>query len=107
MKNNLNNLQPEQPTGDEESTDRAVVKDKADTSAENGKEGGRPQMTGDNGTDENAFGRDPLGKDDITRNFGRETRKERVASKLKDVSDKEKYLKDAIRKRIQARYDKI
>ena len=83
-----------------------VVKDKAETSAENGKEGGRPPMTGDKGTDENAFGRDPLGKDDITRNFGRESRKERLASKLKDVSQKERFLKDAIRKKIQARYDK-
>lgn len=91
-----------EPTDDE----GGVTKDKAQTSAENGKEGGRPQMTGDNGTDENAFGRDPLGKDDITRNFGRETRKERVISKLKDVSEKEKFFKDAVRKRIQARYDK-
>jgi len=83
-----------------------VVKDKAQTSAENGKEGGRPAEAGDSGTDENAFGRDPLGKDDITRNFGRETRKERLVSKLKNVSEKEKFLKDAIRKRIQSKYEK-
>ena len=67
---------------------------------------GRPAEAGDSGTDENAFGRDPLGKDDITRNFGRETRKERLVSKLKNVSEKEKFLKDAIRKRIQSRYEK-
>jgi hypothetical protein len=87
----------------EPSDEEAVVKDKADTSAENGKEGGRPQITGDNGTDENAFGRDPLGKDDITRNFGRETRRERIATKLKSISEKEKIIKDGIRKRIQAK----
>lgn len=63
-------------------------------------------MTGDKGTDENAFGRDPLGKDDITRNFGRETRKERLSTKLKDISEKEKFLKDSIRKKIQSRFDK-
>ncbi len=87
----------------EPSDEETVVKDKADTSAENGKEGGRPQMTGDNGTDENAFGRDPLGKDDITRNFGRETRRERIATKLKSISEKEKIIKDSIRKRIEAK----
>ena len=81
----------------------AVVKDKSETSAENGKEGGRPPMTGDNGTDENAFGRDPLGKDDITRNFGRETRRERIATKLKSISEKEKIIKDSIRKKIEAK----
>jgi hypothetical protein len=81
----------------------AVVKDKAETSSENGKEGGRPPMTGDNGTDENAFGRDPLGKDDITRNFGRETRRERIATKLKSISEKEKIIKDSIRKKIEAK----
>jgi len=96
----------QQPTEQPPAEGEPVVKDKAETSAENGKEGGRPPMTGDKGTDENAFGRDPLGKDDITRNFGRETRKERLASKLKDVSEKERFLKDAIRKKIQARYDK-
>jgi hypothetical protein len=103
--------QPEQPQEQPEeggmmqepSDEEAVVKDKADTSAENGKEGGRPQMTGDNGTDENAFGRDPLGKDDITRNFGRETRRERIATKLKSISEKEKIIKDSIRKRIEAK----
>lgn len=92
----------EEPTDDGE----AVVKDKAQTSAENGKKGGRPTEAGDAGTDENAFGRDPLGKDDITKNFGRETRKERLVSKLKNVSEKEKFLKDAIRKRIQSKYNK-
>ena len=92
----------EEPTDDGE----AVVKDKAQTSAENGKKGGRPAEAGDAGTDENAFGRDPLGKDDITKNFGRETRKERLVSKLKNVSEKEKFLKDAIRKRIQSKYNK-
>jgi len=81
----------------------AVVKDKAETSSENGKAGGRPPMTGDNGTDENAFGRDPLGKDDITRNFGRETRRERIATKLKSISEKEKIIKDSIRKKIEAK----
>ncbi len=81
----------------------AVVKDKSETSSENGKEGGRPPMTGDNGTDENAFGRDPLGKDDITRNFGRETRRERIATKLKSISEKEKIIKDSIRKKIEAK----
>ncbi len=103
--------QPEQPQEQPEeggmmqepSDEETVVKDKADTSAENGKEGGRPQMTGDNGTDENAFGRDPLGKDDITRNFGRETRRERIATKLKSISEKEKIIKDSIRKRIEAK----
>jgi hypothetical protein len=99
-------LTGESPTEEQPTEGEPIVKDKADTSAENGKEGGRPQMTGDNGTDENAFGRDPLGKDDITRNFGRETRKERLVTKLKDVSEKEKVFKDAVRKRIQARYDK-
>ncbi|NDB54891.1 hypothetical protein EB169_03575 [archaeon] len=94
--------QPEAPQNEGE----AVVRDKSQTSAENGKEGGRPAEAGDSGTDENAFGRDPLGKDDITRNFGRETRKERLVSKLKNVSEKEKFLKDAIRKRIQSRYEK-
>lgn len=89
----------QEPTDDGE----AVVKDKAETSAENGKEGGRPPMTGDNGTDENAFGRDPLGKDDITRNFGRETRRERIATKLKSISEKEKIIKDSIRKKIEAK----
>jgi len=81
----------------------AVTKDKAETSAENGKEGGRPQMTGDNGTDENAFGRDPLGKADITRNFGRETRRERLAGKLKGIAKKEQMLKDAIRNKAKAK----
>jgi hypothetical protein len=90
--------QPEEPKADGE----PVVKDKEDTSAENGKKGGRPQMTGDNGTDENAFGRDPLGKADVSRNFGRETRKERIMGKLQHISDSEKMLRDAIRKKIQS-----
>ena len=92
----------EQPT-EQPIEGEPVVKDKADTSAENGKEGGRPQMTGDNGTDDNAFGRDPLGKADVMRNFGRETRKERIASKLKHISDSEKMLRDSIRKKIQSK----
>jgi len=96
----------EQPTQEPPAEGEPVVKDKAQTSAENGKEGGRPAKAGDSGTDENAFGRDPLGKDDITRNFGRETRKERLVSKLKNISEKERFLKDTIRKKIQARYDK-
>jgi hypothetical protein len=94
--------QEEQPVQEGE----PVIKDKAETSAENGKKGGRPAEAGDRGTDDNAFGRDPLGKDDITRNFGRETRKERLVSKLKNVSEKEKFIKDTIRKKIQSRYDK-
>ncbi len=115
--------QPQQPEGGEQpqpdtaqaeegmmkepvDEDEAVVKDKAQTSVENGKKGGRPAEAGDAGTDENAFGRDPLGKDDITKNFGRETRKERLVSKLKNVSEKEKFLKDAIRKKIQSNYNK-
>lgn len=96
----------EQPQPGEEqpqSEDGAVTQDAADASAENGKEGGRPQMTGDNGTDENAQGRDPLGKDEITRNFGRETRHKRIGEKLKSVADKEKKLRDGIRNRIKAR----
>jgi hypothetical protein len=87
--------QPQQPT------DGQPTEEAADASAENGKLGGRPQMTGDNGTDDNAFGRDPLGKADVMRNFGRETRKERLASKLKHISDSEKMLRDSIRKKIQ------
>ena len=60
-------------------------------------------MTGNNGTDDNAFGRDPLGKADITRNFGRETRNGRIATKLRTLSDeKEKMLRDAIRKKVQS-----
>ena len=77
-----------------------------DVLRKNGKKGGRPAEAGDRGTDDNAFGRDPLGKDDITRNFGRETRKERLVSKLKSISEKEKFLKDSIRKRIQSKYEK-
>jgi hypothetical protein len=86
-----------------EPSDEQPTQEAADASAENGKLGGRPQMTGDNGTDDNAFGRDPLGKDDITRNFGRETRAKRIGEKLKSVSDKEKKLRDGIRNRIKAR----
>ena len=96
----------EQPQPGEEqpqSEDGAVTQDAATASAENGKEGGRPQMTGDNGTDENAQGRDPLGKDEITRNFGRETRHKRIGEKLKSIADKEKKLRDGIRNRIKAR----
>ena len=93
----------DQPTDEQPVEGEPVVRDKAETSAENGKEGGRPQMTGDNGTDENAFGRDPLGKADVTRNFGRETRKERIADKLKHISDSEKMLRDSIRKKIQSK----
>ena len=104
--------QPEQPQEQPQQEEQPVqegdpiVKDKAETSAENGKKGGRPAEAGDRGTDDNAFGRDPLGKDDITRNFGRETRKERLVSKLKSISEKEKFLKDSIRKRIQSKYEK-
>jgi hypothetical protein len=86
-----------------EPQDEQPTQEAADASAENGKLGGRPQMTGDNGTDDNAFGRDPLGKADITRNFGRETRGERIYNKLKGISDKDKKLRDGIRSKIQAR----
>jgi hypothetical protein len=86
-----------------EPTDEQPTDEAADASAENGKLGGRPQMTGDNGTDDNAFGRDPLGKADITRNFGRETRGERIYNKLKGISDKDKKLRDGIRSKIQDR----
>ena len=73
----------------------------AEASAENGKLGGRPVMTGNNGTDDNAFGRDPLGKADIMRNFGRDTRNVRLANRLRDVASKEKILKDVLRKKIR------
>jgi len=73
----------------------------AEASAENGKLGGRPVMTGNNGTDDNAFGRDPLGKADIMRNFGRETRNVRLANRLRDVASKEKILKDVLKKKIR------
>jgi hypothetical protein len=85
-----------------EPEDEQPTQESADASAENGKLGGRPQMTGDNGTDDNAFGRDPLGKADITRNFGRETRHSRIGEKLKSISDKDKKLRDAIRNKIKS-----
>jgi len=89
-----------------EPEDEQPTQEAADASAENGKLGGRPQMTGDNGTDDNAFGRDPLGKADITRNFGRETRYKRIGEKLKSISDKDKKLRDGIRQRIKASNEK-
>jgi len=100
----------EQPTEGEqpetgmmaEPTDEQPTQEAADASAENGKLGGRPQMTGDNGTDDNAMGRDPLGKADITRNFGRETRYSRIGEKLKSISDKDKKLRDGIRNKIKS-----
>ena len=85
-----------------EPDDEQPTQEAADASIENGKLGGRPQMTGDNGTDDNAFGRDPLGKADITRNFGRETRHSRIGEKLKSISDKDKKLRDAIRNKIKS-----
>jgi len=107
--------QPEQPGGEQptereqpetgmmaEPTDEQPTQEAADASAENGKLGGRPQMTGDNGTDDNAMGRDPLGKADITRNFGRETRYSRIGEKLKSISDKDKKLRDGIRNKIKS-----
>ena len=102
--------QGEQPTEGEEPetgmmaepSDEQPTQEAADASAENGKLGGRPQMTGDNGTDDNAFGRDPLGKGDITRNFGRETRHKRIGEKLKSISDKDKKLRDGIRNKIKS-----
>jgi hypothetical protein len=81
----------------------APTQEAAEASAQNGKLGGRPRMTGNNGTDANAFGRDPLGKADITRNFGRDTRNERIAKKLRTLStEKENRLRDAIRKKVKA-----
>jgi hypothetical protein len=107
--------QPQQPEGEQsaegeqpetgmmaEPSDEQPTQEAADASAENGKLGGRPQMTGDNGTDDNAMGRDPLGKADITRNFGRETRHSRIGEKLKSISDKDKKLRDAIRNKIKS-----
>ena len=92
--------QPEQPAP---APENESTKPAAEASAENGKLGGRPRMTGNNGTDANAFGRDPLGKADITRNFGRESRNGRIATKLRTLSDeKEKMLRDAIRKKVQS-----
>ncbi len=93
----------EQPQEEQPTPEEAPTQEAADASAENGKLGGRPQMTGDNGTDDNAMGRDPLGKADITRNFGRESRAKRIGEKLKSVADKEKKLRDGIRNRIKAR----
>lgn len=84
--------QPEQPT--------QPTQESSEASVENGKKGGRPRMTGDNGTDDNAFGRDPLGKADVTRNFGRDGIKKKIAGRLKDMTDKEKMLRDAIRKKV-------
>jgi hypothetical protein len=80
----------------EESVDGRI-----ETSAENGELGGRPKTAGNRGSDENAFGRDPLGKADVTRNFGRETRNARLATRLKDISSKERALRDNLRKRIR------
>jgi hypothetical protein len=108
--------QPQQPEGGEqpaegeqpetgmmaEPADEQPTQEATDASAENGKLGGRPQLTGDNGTDDNAFGRDPLGKADITRNFGRETRHSRIGEKLKSIADKDKKLRDAIRNKIKS-----
>ena len=107
--------QPQQPEGEQpvegeqpetgmmaEPTDEQPTQEAADASAENGKLGGRPQMTGDNGTDDNAMGRDPLGKADITRNFGRETRHSRIGEKLKSIADKDKKLRDGIRNKIKS-----
>jgi hypothetical protein len=85
-----------------EPSDEQPTQEAADASAENGKLGGRPQMTGDNGTDDNAMGRDPLGKADITRNFGRETRHSRIGEKLKSIADKDKKLRDGIRNKIKS-----
>ena len=107
--------QPQQPEGEQpaegeqpetgmmaEPSDEQPTQEAADASAENGKLGGRPQMTGDNGTDDNAMGRDPLGKADITRNFGRETRHSRIGEKLKSIADKDKKLRDGIRNKIKS-----
>ena len=107
--------QPEQPGGEQateeeqpetgmmaEPSDEQPTQEAADASAENGKLGGRPQMTGDNGTDDNAMGRDPLGKGDITRNFGRETRHSRIGEKLKSIADKDRKLRDGIRNKIKS-----
>jgi hypothetical protein len=43
-----------------------------------------------------------LGKADITRNFGRETRHSRIGEKLKSIADKDKKLRDAIRNKIKS-----
>ena len=107
--------QPQQPEGEQpaegeqpetgmmaEPSDEQPTREAADASVENGKLGGRPQMTGDNGTDDNAMGRDPLGKADITRNFGRETRHSRIGEKLKSIADKDKKLRDGIRNKIKS-----
>ena len=107
--------QPQQPEGEQpaegeqpetgmmaEPSDEQPTQEAADASVENGKLGGRPQMTGDNGTDDNAMGRDPLGKADITRNFGRETRHSRIGEKLKSIADKDKKLRDGIRNKIKS-----
>jgi hypothetical protein len=107
--------QAEQPEGEQpaegeqpetgmmaEPSDEQPTQEAADASAENGKLGGRPQMTGDNGTDDNAMGRDPLGKADITRNFGRETRYSRIGEKLKNIADKDRKLRDGIRNKIKS-----
>jgi len=72
-----------------------------EASAENGQEGGRPIMTGDNGTDENAFGRDPLGNKENHSNPRTENRNMRVANKLKSIASKEEQLRNALKSKIR------
>lgn len=93
--------QSEQPGPNEVNKSAAVA------SAENGKLGGRPKMTGDNGTDDNAMGRDPLGKNDITKNFGRDSRNTRIVDRLRGISEKEKSLRDALKKKVRSSKGKL
>jgi hypothetical protein len=90
----------ESPTEGEPEVEESID-GRVETSAENGESGGRPKTAGNRGSDENAFGRDPLGKVDISRNFGRDTRSARLANRLKDISNKEKTLRDSLRKKIR------
>jgi hypothetical protein len=86
----------EQLPNNEESSPEAQA-----ASAENGKEGGRPIETGDRGTDDNAFGRDPLGNKENQFKPNAENRNSRLTNKLKGLASKEQLLRDALRKKIR------